>query len=60
MEPRTGGPGVPPSPSSELAVAVGLAEALLRLRVPEEDQDLVIAGQGHTPSMALSATIGQS
>jgi hypothetical protein len=30
---------------------VGFADDLFRLGVPEEDEHLVIAGEGHTPSM---------
>jgi hypothetical protein len=43
----------------ELTVVVGLAEDLFRLRVAEEDEHLVITGEGHTLSMDLMGPDGQ-
>ena len=55
-----GGPGVATPPGGELALVVGLAEDLLRLGVAEEDEHLVIAGEGHASSMALLPVNNQS
>jgi hypothetical protein len=60
VQPRAGGLCVVFAPASERSLVVGFARDLFRLRVAEQDEHLVIAGEGHTSSMDPSAPNNQS